>query len=149
MSVWNIGSNCRPALSKWIAVAASVAAAILWALLAAYSFGALLVSLPSVLVSVALCVAFAALAVAVARGSCLALLQVTTLSLIATVLLLYAPALAMGGPVSEAPASVVCATGPAICWNHLHHAFIAQVSLFSLSVFVAINALCANRGSGA
>lgn len=130
----------HPRFARWATVVAALLAAALWARLAAGAPSSLVVWLPSVVVAIALCFSFVAVSAVAAKGNQRAALLLASLSAIAILLLLFAPALALGGPMAGAPASVICGPGTGLCWKYLHSAFVAQAVLFATGALLAARA---------
>jgi hypothetical protein len=110
---------------------------------------ALLVWVPSALVASAFVAGFLIIAVMSQREYSRTHFALVGLTAISVVTLLYAPALAMGGPVVGAPESVVCAPRVAVCWNYLHSAFVVEAAVLVVAMLWAIKAHTAAVPSGA
>ena len=127
-------------ITQWLTAVVALLAAILWASLAARSPSALIVWLPSMLVALALCAGFISVAAAALRGYHGSALALSSLSALAVALLLYAPALALGGAIADAPASVLCMPGQGLCWSYLHTAFVVHAALLAGATLLALRA---------
>ena len=145
--LWHDADRKKPArITQRLTAIVALLAAILWACLAAGSPSTLIVWLPSMLVALALCAGFISVAAAAVRGHQKSALALSSLLVLAVALLLYAPALALGGAIADAPASVLCMPGQGLCWSHLHTAFVVHAALFAGATLLA---LMARTGSDA
>ena len=142
------GYHCSQG-TRWLTAALACLAAAPWAMLAAGTPSSLIVWVPAALFAIAFAVAFLIVAVASLLGRRRADFVLVSLLLFSLVTLLYAPALAMGGPVAGAPKSVVCPPGTGICWNYLHSAFKVQAVVLVAALILVGKIQISGRASGA
>ena len=121
--------------------------AVPWAMLAAGAPATLLLWIPAALVAMGFACAFLAVAVAALLGRRRTDLLLVGLAALSLITLLYAPALAMGGPIVGASESVVCPPGTGICWNYLHGAFKVQAAVLLAAVLLAAKTYLGGRAS--
>ena len=129
MLATNTSSYHGSTSTRWVGAGLACLAAVPWGMLAAGASTSLIVWVPAALVSIAFAIAFLIVAVGSLRGRRRIDLVLVGLLAFSLVTLLYAPALAMGGPISGAPESVACPSSAGICWNYLHSAFKVQAAV--------------------
>jgi hypothetical protein len=116
-------------------------------MLAAGAPASLLLWIPAALVAMGFACAFLAVAVTSLQGRRRTDLLLVGLTALSLVTLLFAPALAMGGPIVGAPESVVCPPGTGICWSYLHGAFKVQAAVLLAAVLLAAKTYLGGRAS--
>jgi hypothetical protein len=135
--------------TRWFAAGLACLAAMPWAILAAGAPTSLLVWVPAALVAIGFACTFLIVAVVSFRGRPPTGFLLVGLMVLSLVTLLYAPALAMGGPMAGAPESVVCRPGTGICWNYFHNAFKAQAAVLVAALVLAAKVQLSERASRA
>ena len=139
----------RTQFTRWVPAVIAVVAAVPWVMLAAGAPTALLNWVPSAISACAFAVGFITIAVMSIRRPRHTHLLLVGLAALSVIALLYAPALAMGGPIAGAPESVVCPPRTAMCWNYLHAAFTVQAAVLVAAILFASKGLVAWRPGGA
>jgi hypothetical protein len=148
LAITSVGTQ-GPKGTRWLAAGLACLAAVPWVMLGAGAPTSLLVWVPAALVAIGFVCAFLIVAVASLRGRRRADFLLIGLTVLSLVTLLYAPALAMGGPIAGAPESVVCPPGTGICWNYLHSAFKVHAAVLVAALVLAAKVQLAGRASGA
>ena len=149
MRIADFESIKNPQFTRWLCAVIAVVTAATWAMLAAGAPTVLLSWVPSAIGALAFALSFMAIAVMSIRSASHTDVLLVGLSVLSLIALLYAPALAIGGPIEGAPVSVVCPSGTAICWSYLHAAFKVQAVVLIVATLLAGKRLLAGRTSGA
>jgi hypothetical protein len=134
-------------VSRWLAAGLAFVAATPWVLLAVGAPTSLLVWIPAATIAASFAAAFLVTAAAALLGRGRTDLLLIGLTVLSLVTLLYAPALALGGPAQDAPESVVCPPGTAICWNYLHSAFKVHAAVLVAGLLLVARTRIIGRAS--